>query len=188
MQDQSLDRDQAGFLRLLQSLIEAPKPTIAAVHGFAFGGGQAISLACDFVIAERGALFGNVEMAYGFPAAMNTVLLARQLGRRLGLEIAMTGERYAAERFYEIGLVNRLAEPGALEAAISEFTQTLNALTPWSVARTKETFAIAQDQSDQAALHTGNQLNQLLMLQSQTHPVHSGSDQVRRTIGRSNNG
>ena len=114
LQDQSLDRDQAGFLRVLQTLMDAPKPTIAAVHGFAFGGGQAITLACDFVIAERGAYFGNVEMAYGFPAAMNTVLLARHLGRRLGLEIAITGDRYPAERFFEIGLVNRLAEPGKL--------------------------------------------------------------------------
>lgn len=184
LQDQSLDRGQAGFMRLLQTLMDAPKPTIAAVHGFALGGGQAISLACDFVLAERDAVFGNVEMAYGFPAAMNTVLLARHLGRRLGLEIAMTGARYTAQRFYEMGLVNRLAEPGKLEPAIVEFAATLNALEPWSVARTKATYRIAEDQTPQSALHTGNQLNQLLMLQSQTQPIHSGSDVVRRSIGK----
>ena len=188
LQDQSLDGDQSGFLRLLETLMEAPKPTIAAVHGFAFGGGQAITLACDFVVAERGAVFGNVEMAYGFPAAMNTVLLARHLGRRMGLEIAITGERYTAERFYEIGLVNRLAEPGQLDAAVTAFTDVLNARTAWSVARTKATFRTAEDQSARAALHTGNQLNQLLMLQSQSEPVHSGSDDVRRAIGEKKDG
>ena len=188
LQDRSLDRDQAGFLGVLKALMDAPKPTVAAVHGLAFGGGQAMTLACDFVIAERDARFGNVEMAYGFPAAMNTVLLARHLGRRMGLEIALTGETYSAERFHEIGLVNRLAEPGGLEAAVAEFTAVLDARTPWSVARTRETFRIAEDQSAEAALHTGNQLNQLLMLQSQIEPVHSGSDAVRQAIGKRDEG
>ena len=183
LHDQTLDGNQAGFLKLLGTLMHAPKPTIAAAHGYAFGAGQAITLACDFVVAERGTRFGNVEMAYGFPASMNVVLLTRHLGRRLGLEIAMTGDTYTAERYYEIGLVNRLAEPGKLDDAVAAFCASLNERTPWSIARTKETYHIAEEQDGAAALHTGNQLNQLLMLQSQTAPVHSGNAAVRRSIG-----
>ena len=81
------------------------------MRGFAFGGGQAMSLACDFLIAERDARFANVEIAYGFPAALNAVLLMRQLGRRRALEIAMTGEVHTAESWHAFGLINRLAEP-----------------------------------------------------------------------------
>ena len=179
LQDQSLDAAQATFQNLLASLMASPKPTVAAVHGYAFGAGQAISLACDFCVAERTARFGNVEMVYGFPAAMNIALLARHVGRRVGLEIAITGEPYSAERYYELGLVNRLADAGTLAAATDEFVQVLNARAPWAVGRTKETFRMAEDASQQMGLHLGNQLNQLLMLSSQAESVHSGDAQSK---------
>ena len=182
LQDQSLDQGQAGFLRVLTLLGEAPKPTIAAVHGMALGGGQALSLACDFVVAERGAVFGNVEMIYGFPAAMNIALLARHLGRRMGLEIAMSGETYSAERFHQLGLVNRLAEAGELDSETEAFAQMLNQREPWAVARTKQSFRLAEDMSLQAGLHTGNQLNQLLMLASQSTPLHAGGVQLKAAL------
>lgn len=174
LQDQSLDDRHAMFLTVLETLMSSPKPTVAVVHGYAFGAGQAVSLACDFCVAERSTRFGNVEMVYGFPAAMNTVLLARHLGRRLGLEIAMTGEPYSAERYFEMGLVNRLAEDGALMEVAEEFVNILTARAPWAVTRTKETFRMAEDASQQMGLHLGNQLNQLLMMGSQTQSVHSG--------------
>ena len=172
--DGNLEESQQAFLRVLGGLSESPKPTVAAVKGFALGGGQATTLACDFVVAEKGTRFGNVEMAYGFPAAMNIVLLARHLGRRVGLEIAMTGETYSAERYYELGLVNRLAEPGEMDTAVDEFTGLLASRVPWAVTRTKATYRVAEDMSMQGGLHLGSQLNQLLMLSSQSTPVHSG--------------
>ena len=172
--DGSLETIQNSFLDVLNALSESPKPTIASVRGFALGGGQATTLACDFVVAERDTRFGNVEMAYGFPAAMNIVLLARHLGRRLGLEIAMTGDTYSAERYFEMGLVNRLAEPGELDAVTAEFAEHLASRAPWAVSRTKATFRIAEDLAMSQGFHIGSQLNQLLMLASQSQPVHSG--------------
>ena len=83
MGDGSLDSQISNFPRVLRQLIESPKPTIAAVRGFARAGGQALMLACDFVVSERTCTFGNPETRYGFPAALNTVLLARHLGRRV---------------------------------------------------------------------------------------------------------
>ena len=78
------------FLEALSLLIESPKPTVAAVHGMALGGGQAMVARLRFRSGRAWArASGNVEMAYGFPAAMNIALLTRQIGRRRGLEIAM---------------------------------------------------------------------------------------------------
>ncbi len=179
LQDSSVDRCTEPFLRTLTLLLDSPKPTVAAVHGFALGGGQALSLACDFVVAERSAQFGNVEMAYGFPAAMNLVLLSKHLGRRLALEIAMTGEIYTAERYYELGLINRLVEDGGLDEATRDFSSVLNAREPWAVRRTKEAFRAAEEATLSAGLHIGDQLNQLLQLGGQSQRFHSGSADVR---------
>ena len=182
LHDGSLEHVQQAFMRVLSALCDAPKPTIAAVKGFALGGGQALSLACDFVVAERGAKFGNVEMAYGFPAAMNIALLARHLGRRMGLEIALTGQTYSAERYFDLGLVNRLAEPGQLEAATTAFAELLNQHPPWAVARTKATFRVAEESTMQVSFHIGSQLNQLLMLSSQQEPVHSADQSSKAAV------
>lgn len=168
MQDQSLEATVSLFTRVLKQLLESPKPTIAAVRGFALAGGQALTLACDFVVAERGSQFGNPEMLYGFPAAMNTVLLARHVGRRKALEIAMTGANYSAEDYLQLGLINRLAEPGYLDAATAEFVAALNQLAPWAVRRTKELFRVAEDCGLDGQLHAGDQLNQLLRLNGQS--------------------
>ena len=176
LQDMSVDAAVDIFLEALSLLIESPKPTIAAVHGMALGGGQAMSLACDFVVAERGARFGNVEMAYGFPAAMNIALLTRQIGRRRGLEIAMTGDLYTAEQYRDFGLVNRLAEPGGLAEATAAFAKTLTDRAPWAVRRTKSTYRLAEDMALHGALNFGNQLNQLLRLNGQLAPIHSRSE------------
>lgn len=184
LDDGSLEAVQQGFLRVLAALDDSPKPTIASVSGYAMGAGQAMTLACDFVVADRSARFGNVEMAYGFPAAMNIVLLARHLGRRMGLEIAMTGETYTAERYYELGLVNRLAEPGQLAQCTAGFAGLLASRAPWAVSRTKATFRMAEDSSMQGGLHLGSQLNQLLMLASQSKPVHSGDATARAALKR----
>lgn len=179
LEDASLDRATQPFLQTLTLLLESPKPTIAAVSGFALGGGQALTLACDFVVAERTAKFGNVEMVYGFPAAMNISLLCKHLGRRLGLEIAMTGGLYTAERYREMGLVNRLTEEGDLEKGVREFVEILNAREPWAVRRTKETFRRVEDTPILGGLFIGDQLNQLMRLASQTRSVHSRDRDVK---------
>ena len=164
LEDGSLERTVELFTDTLRRLIVAPKPTIAAVRGFAFGGGQTMSLACDFLVAERGARFGNVEIAYGFPAALNAVLLMRHLGRRRALEIAMTGEVHTAETWQSYGLVNRLAEPGALDQATAEFAGILNGHAPWAVRRTKSLMLAAEDAPLADGMTLGGQLNQLLRL------------------------
>jgi enoyl-CoA hydratase/carnithine racemase len=107
-----------GFAGIVQKPPE--KPLIAAIEGFAVAGGLEIALACDLIVAARGARLGIPEAKRGLVAAGGAL---RQLPRRLpaaiAMELALTGETITAERAVELGLVNRLADPGkALEAAL----------------------------------------------------------------------
>lgn len=184
LQDGSLERTVGVFTDALRRLLHSPKPTVAAVHGWALAGGQALTLACDFVVAERGARFGNPEMQYGFPAAMNTVLLARHIGRRRALEIAVTGGAYLAEDYAALGLVNRLAEPGDLPRVLHDFVAPLNALAPWAVGRTKQLFLAVEDAGLDASLHAGDALNQLLRANAQLAPLFQDPAATRERLQR----
>jgi enoyl-CoA hydratase len=107
-----------GFAGIVQK--PAEKPLIAAIEGFAVAGGLEIALACDLIVAARDAKLGIPEAKRGLVAAAGAL---RQLPRRLpaaiAMELALTGETISAERGAELGLVNRVAEPGkALETAL----------------------------------------------------------------------
>jgi enoyl-CoA hydratase len=98
----------------------AVKPLIAAVEGFAVAGGLEVALACDLIVAARGARLGIPEVKRSLVAAGGGLLrLPRMLPRNVAMELALTGDPIGAERAHELGLVNRLADPGgALEAAL----------------------------------------------------------------------
>jgi enoyl-CoA hydratase len=100
-------------------LQEFAKPSVAAIHGFALGGGLELALACDLRVAERGAKLGLPEMKLGvLPGAGGTQRLPRLVPPGIAKQMILTGEPIDAERAYAVGLVNELAEPGAgLEVA-----------------------------------------------------------------------
>src|SRR5262249_3174421 len=92
----------------------------AAVEGFALAGGMEIALACDLIVAARGAKLGIPEVKRSLVAAGGALLrLPRRMPYHVVMELALTGDPLPAERFYELGLVNRIAEPGgAVEVAL----------------------------------------------------------------------
>src|SRR4051812_36864950 len=100
-----------GFAGIVQK--PADKPLIAAIEGFAVAGGLEIALACDLIVAAEGAKLGVPEAKRGLVAAGGAL---RQLPRRLpaaiAMELALTGETITADRGAELGLINRLADPG----------------------------------------------------------------------------
>jgi enoyl-CoA hydratase len=132
-------------------IVERPgeKPLIAAVEGFAVAGGLEVALACDLIVASRGARLGVPEVKRSLVAAGGALLrLPRTLPRNLAMELALTGEPIEAERGYELGLVNRLTEPGgALEAAL-ELAATIAANGPLALAATKAIMTRSSDWSD----------------------------------------
>ncbi len=109
------DRGFAGIVR------RGPvKPLIAAIEGFAVAGGLEVALACDLIVAARGAKLGIPEVKRSLVAAGGALLrLPRRIPYHLAMELALTGDPIIAERAAELGLVNRLAEPGmAVETAL----------------------------------------------------------------------
>ena len=107
------ERGQAVFNRIEQM----PKPVVAAVNGFALGGGCELALACHLRTASKNAQFGQPEVHLGIlPGYGGTQRLPRVVGRGLATEMILTGDSVGAERAYEIGLVNRVADDAA-EAA-----------------------------------------------------------------------
>lgn len=94
---------------LTLSLENMPIPVIAAVNGFALGGGCEMALACDFIYATNNSIFGQPEVKLGLiPGFGGTQRLARVIGRNRAKEVIYTGENISAERAYELGLVNKL--------------------------------------------------------------------------------
>jgi enoyl-CoA hydratase len=127
----------------------ADKPLIAAVEGFAVAGGLEVALACDLIVAGRGALLGIPEVKRSLVAAGGGLLrLPRNLPRNVAMELALTGDPIEADRAFELGLVNRLAEPGkALETAL-ELAETIAANGPLAVAATKRIMVESADWPD----------------------------------------
>jgi enoyl-CoA hydratase/carnithine racemase len=125
-----------GFGGIVQHWIA--KPTIAAVNGFALGGGTEIMLACDLAVIDETASLGLPEVKRGLLAAAGGVIrLQRQIPFKVALEAMLTGEPMSAARAYELGLVNRVAPAGtALEVALS-LAETIAANAPLSVEQSK---------------------------------------------------
>jgi enoyl-CoA hydratase len=126
-----------GFAGIVERA--ARKPLIAAVEGFAVAGGLEVALACDLIVAARGARLGVPEVKRSLVASGGALLrLPRRLPYGVALEMALTGEPIDAERAHALGLVNRLADPGgALDAAL-DLARAIAANGPLAVAATKE--------------------------------------------------
>jgi enoyl-CoA hydratase len=125
-----------GFAGIVQRASE--KPLIAAVEGFAVAGGFEIALACDLIVAARGARFGVPEVKRGLVAAGGALLrLPRRIPYHLAMELALTGDFIDAERAHEIGLVSRLVEQGATVDAALELAAAIAANGPLALAASK---------------------------------------------------
>ncbi len=127
----------------------ARKPLIAAVEGFAVAGGLEVALACDLIVAARGARLGIPEVKRSLVAAGGALLrLPRVLPRTVAMELALTGDLIDAERAYELGFVNRLAEAGrAVETAL-ELADVIAQNGPLALAATKRILVESVDWPD----------------------------------------
>ena len=113
------------------------KPIIAAVDGYALAGGMELALACDLVVASKGAKFGIPEVKRGLVAGGGGVVhLPRLLPRPLAMELALTGDPITAERAHELGLVNRLTDGPAIDGA-RELARAIAGNGPLAVAASK---------------------------------------------------
>lgn len=128
--------EERGFAGIVRRPPE--KPLIAAVEGFAVAGGFEIALACDLIVAARGARFGIPEVKRGLVAAGGALLrLPSRIPYHLAMELALTGDLVDASRAHEAGLVSRLVEPGEALAGALELADAIAANAPLALAASK---------------------------------------------------
>lgn len=116
-----------------------PQPTIAAVNGFALGGGCELAMACDLRVASTTAKFGQPEVNLGIVAGFGgTQRLPRLVGAGIAKELLMTGEMIHAERAHQIGLVNHVVEFGDLLAKAQEIADRIKSKGQLAVRYSKQ--------------------------------------------------
>ncbi|MFI1398510.1 enoyl-CoA hydratase/isomerase family protein [Streptomyces sp. NPDC020681] len=119
--DAELVRQRPTARAAYTGVLELPMPTVAAVHGYALGGGFELALACDLIVADATAVVGLPEVSVGvIPGGGGTQLLPRRVGAARAAELVFTARRVEAAEARELGLVDQLVEDartGALELA-----------------------------------------------------------------------
>lgn len=131
--------------------IKLSKPTIAAVNGVAFAGGWMIAQGCDLCVASTSAKFAITEVKVGRGSPWAAPLI-HMIPQRIFMEIVLTGKPITAQRAYEIGLVNRLAEPESLMDAALALAREVIEGAPLSVAAARETVMLATEMGRAEAL------------------------------------
>src|SRR6266513_1941848 len=120
---------------------DVPKPVIAAVNGYAIGGGHVLHVLCDLTIAADTAVFGQTGPRVGsFDAGFGTGYLARVVGEKRAREIWFLCRRYNADTAERWGLVNRVVAPDELRAEVRRWADEMLALSPTSLRFLKQSF------------------------------------------------
>jgi enoyl-CoA hydratase/carnithine racemase len=145
-------QDRSLFADVLAELRRLPKPVVGRINGHALAGGLGLALSCDLLVAADNATFGTPEVNVGMWPYMVTTVLTDHLGPKRALELMMTGRRLAAEEASELGLVNRVAGSGKLDATVDELVTQLLAKSPAVLSFGKESFAAAADMRREDAL------------------------------------
>lgn len=129
--------DTEQIARLLRTLYDLPKPTIAAVNGAAVAGGMGLATVCDFTFAVPEAKFGYTEVCIGFIPAIVSVFLRREVGDKRARDLLLTGRLIQAQEAFEMGLVTRvISAPGLMDEARA-LAERLLQNSPQAMAATK---------------------------------------------------
>lgn len=129
--------DAMALAGMLRTLYHLPKPTIARVHGAAFGGGVGLVACCDIAIAAQEATFAFSEGKLGLIPATIGPYVVEAVGARMARRYFLTAERFTAAEAYRIGLVHDLALAPELDSRINEILGALFAVGPQSQAEAK---------------------------------------------------
>jgi enoyl-CoA hydratase len=153
--------------RILRQFETSPKPVIAAINGFALGGGCELALACHIRIASEQSKFGQPEVKLGLcPGYGGTQRLARLVGQGQALQLLLTGETIDAAEAYRIGLVNRVVAPDQLILAATEMMKQILANGPLAVAACIQAVTLGLDMPLEGGLALEANLFALLMATS----------------------
>ncbi|HKB51980.1 MAG TPA: enoyl-CoA hydratase-related protein [Solirubrobacterales bacterium] len=158
---EALTHPSSSFWRRLSAV---KTPTIAAVSGYALGGGCELALACDMIVASDTAVFGQPEIALGIiPGGGGTQRLARVIGKQRAMELVLTGRRFDADTGLRLGLVNKVIADGSwLEEALA-LAHTVAERPPIAARLAKQAVIAAEETALSAGLENERRLYELTM-------------------------
>lgn len=148
--------DALALARLMRTLDELPKPTIARVHGAAFGGGVGLVACCDIAIATPEAKFGLTESKLGLLPAVISPYVIAAIGARQARRWFATGELFDAATALQIGLLHGVVPTGELDAAVERQIALLLKAGPQASAQAKALVRRVAGQSDRDRLDADN--------------------------------
>ncbi len=138
LDDDGLQAQRAVFVEAFAAVREIGLPTVAAVEGYALGGGYELALSCDLIVAGDTATVGLPEVSLGLvPGGGGTQLLSRRAGRARALDLVLTGRRVNAPEAYELGLVDRLVPAGTARTAAADLAAAIARHSPVSLRAAK---------------------------------------------------
>jgi enoyl-CoA hydratase/carnithine racemase len=135
----------ASLVDLLLAMHATGKPIIAMVNGHALAGGLGLMVACDLVVASDAATMGTTEIAVGLWPMMITAEITRSIGRKLTLEMMLTGRRLTAAEALAAGLVNRVVPAADLEAETMKLATEIAERSPAAIALGLRAFYASAD-------------------------------------------
>ena len=136
--DEDLLRQRHAIRGLFGALLALPQPAIAAVHGFALGGGCELALSCDLVVADETAVFGLPEVTVGLvPGGGGTQLALRRLGPGRAADLVLTGRKVGIDEAERLGIVDRRVPAGQDGTAARELAGQIAANSPVAVRAAK---------------------------------------------------
>jgi enoyl-CoA hydratase/carnithine racemase len=148
---------------LWEAIARCPKPVIAAVNGFALGGGCELAMHCDIIVAGQSARFGQPEVKLGLmPGAGGTQRLIRAVGKFQAMRIALTGCLVAAPEALAMGMVSEVVSDERTVLRALELAAEIAALPPLAVAQIKEVMLLGADLPLDSALALERKAFQLL--------------------------
>jgi len=139
-------------------------PLVAAVSGWALGGGCELALICDLIVASETAEFGQPEITLGIiPGGGGTQRLARVLGKQRAMELVLTGRRFGAEEARELGLVNRVVPDDEWLKAAMALAHEVAAKPPIASRLAKQAVLVAEETALSPGLENERRLYELAM-------------------------
>jgi len=159
----AIEHMQRGTDKLWRTIASCPKPVIAAVNGFALGGGCELAMICDIIIAGESARFGQPEVKIGImPGGGGTQRLARAIGKYKAMKFCLTGDLFNAKEAYEMGLVSEVVADAEVEKRAIAVAMQIAEMAPLAVQLIKEALLAGQDASLDAALRLETRAIQVL--------------------------
>jgi len=129
------------FVDVFETIIASPKPVVGRINGHCMGGGVGLAAVCDISIASTAAKFGFTEVRIGVAPAIISVVCLPKMSVADATELFLTGERVAASRAADVGLINRAVDPDELDTAIEQLVGSLVKGGPSALAACKELIA-----------------------------------------------